>query len=148
MMKVILKQGVEGLGAPGDLVSVRDGYARNYLIPRELAAPATSFNVKNLSHQRREIERRVAREEAQAISVAERLRTVTVTIRRQVGEGDKMFGSVTARDVAEGLRGEGIEISHRALGIDAPIKELGVHDIEVKLLHGVKGTFKLLVSRA
>ncbi len=147
-MEVILKGAVEGLGEPGTVVSVKDGYARNYLIPRDLAAPATSFNVKNLNHQKAQIARRVAREEAGAMAMADRLRTVTVTVRRQVGDQDKLFGSVTSRDIVDALSGEGIPVESKSVLLEAPIKELGVHDVEVKLAHGVKGTFKLLVDRA
>lgn len=147
-MKVILKQPVDGLGVPGEVADVKDGFARNYLFPRDLAAPATSFNVHNLEHQRKQIARRVAREEAAALTVAEQLRTVTVTIRRQAGEQEKLFGSVTSRDVAESLRREGIDLNHKSILLEAPIRELGVHDIEVKLAHGVRGSFKLLVDRA
>ena len=147
-MEVILKGAVDGLGEPGSIVSVKDGFARNYLIPRDLAAPATSFNVKNLNHQKAQIARRVAREEAGAMAMADRLRTVTVTVRRQVGDQDKLFGSVTSRDIVDALSGEGIPVDSKSVLLDAPIKELGVHDVDVKLSHGVKGTFKLLVDRA
>ena len=147
-MEVILKGAVDGLGEPGSIVTVKDGYARNYLIPRDLAAPATSFNVKSLNHQKAQISRRMAREEAGAMAMADRLRTVTVTVRRQVGAQDKLFGSVTSRDIVEALSGEGIPVDSKSVLLDAPIKELGVHDIDVKLAHGVKGTFKLLVDRA
>jgi large subunit ribosomal protein L9 len=147
-MKVILKQAVEPLGRPGDVVEVKDGYARNFLIPKDLAAPATSFNIRNIEHQRRDIARKVAREEAAAMSMADRLRTVTVTVRRQAGEQEKLFGSVTTRDIGDALRQEGIQLDHRMILLEAPIRELGVHDIVVKLPHGVKGTFKLLVDRA
>ncbi len=147
-MKVILKQAVEPLGRPGDVVEVKDGYARNFLIPKDLAAPATTFNIRNIEHQRRDISRKVAREEAAAMSMADRLRTVTVTVRRQAGEQDKLFGSVTTRDIGDALRQEGIQLDHRSILLEAPIKELGVHDVPVKLPHGVMGTFKLLVARA
>lgn len=147
-MEVILKGAVDGLGEPGSIVTVKDGYARNYLIPRDLAAPATSFNVKSLNHQKAQIARRMAREEAGAMAMADRLRTVTVTVRRQVGDQDKLFGSVTSRDIVDALSGEGIPVDSKSVLLDAPIKELGVHDIDVKLAHGVKGTFKLLVDRA
>jgi len=145
-MKVILTNEVEGLGAPGVVVEVKDGFARNYLIPRDLAEPATERNMKRLNHQRRQIERRVAREATAAMGVAERLRTVTVTVRRQVGEQEKLFGSVTSRDIADALRREGIEIAHKDVLVDAPLKELGAHDISVKLPHGVQGSFKLLID--
>ena len=147
-MQVILKHSVDGLGRAGELVNVKNGYARNYLIPKDLAAPATMHNMRRLEHQKADIGRRVAREEAMAFSTAESLRTVTVTVRRQAGEQDKLFGSVTTRDICDALHAEGIELDHRLILLDAPIRELGVHDVEVKLQHGVKGTFKLLVDRA
>ncbi|MBR57141.1 MAG: 50S ribosomal protein L9 [Myxococcales bacterium] len=147
-MKVILKSSLNTIGEAGDIVDVNDGYARNFLFPKDMAAPATSFNVKSLNHQKLQIERRVQREQTAALAVSERLKTVTVTIRCQVGEEDKMFGSVTSRDISDALRKEGIDMDHRTILISGPIKELGVHDIEVKLSHGVKGSFKLLVDRA
>ena len=147
-MKVILKSSLNAIGEPGDIVDVKDGYARNYLFPKDMAAPATSVNVKSLNHQKQQIERRVKREQTASLAVSERLKTVTVTIRCQVGEEDKMFGSVTSRDISDALRKEGIDMDHRTILIDGPIKELGVHDIDVKLAHGVKGSFKLLVDRS
>lgn len=147
-MKVILKNPVDGLGNPGDVVQVKDGFARNFLFPKDLAAPATSFNIKTLEHQRRSIARRVLREEGDAEIFAEKLRTVTVTVRRQVGEQDKLFGSVTTRDISDALQGEGIELNHKAIILEAPIRELGAHDVSVKLSHGIKGSFKLLVDAA
>ena len=147
-MKVILKSSLTAIGEPGDIIDVNDGYARNYLFPKDMAAPATPFNVKSLNHQKLQIERRVKREQTASLAVSERLKTVTVTIRCQVGEEDKMFGSVTSRDISDALRKEGIDMDHRTILIDGPIKELGVHDIDVKLAHGVKGSFKLLVDRS
>jgi len=148
MMKVILKNPVDGLGNPGDIVQVKDGYARNFLFPKDLAAPATSFNIKSLEHQKLAIARRVRREEGDAQIFAEKLRTVTVTVRRQVGDQDKLFGSVTTRDISDALQGEGIDLSHKSIILDAPIRELGAHDVNVKLAHGVQGCFKLLVDAA
>src|SRR5262245_30879751 len=109
-MEVILREHVDNLGRPGDVVKVADGYARNYLLPRKLALPATEGNRKQIERDRAKYEAREADEKRQAASVAERMANVEVVIARKVGETDALYGSVTAADIAEALAAQGFEI--------------------------------------
>ena len=132
-MKVILKQEVDGLGDAGAVVKVADGYARNFLFPRNLAAIASEKNVKQLNHEKRMIMQQQERFKKEASDLAGKLQNVKVTISRQVGEEERIFGSVTSRDIADGLREEGFKISRRQVKFDENIKTTGTYNCEVKL---------------
>lgn len=133
-MKVILKEHVTGLGKPGQIVKVADGHARNFLLPRNLAAIATEHNVRQLDHEKRQIFLRQEKSKRDALKLADELKEVKITLPRQVGEEDRIFGSVTTRDVAEALREEkGFKINRRQLVLDEAIKKLGVYSCHVKL---------------
>jgi large subunit ribosomal protein L9 len=144
-MQVILTQDVPNLGSAGELVSVRPGFGRNYLVPRGMAVSATAANVHRLEHEKRVIAKKVAKERAGAEAEAERINVITLQFDRQVGEEDKMFGSVTSRDLAEQLKKAGVEIDHRQIVLDQPIKALGKYEVQVKLSAGVTATFKFFV---
>lgn len=144
-MQVILTQDVANLGKAGELVSVRPGYGRNYLVPRGMAVSATAANVHRLEHDKRVIARRVAKERAGADAQAERINVVTLQFDRQVGEDDKMFGSVTSRDLVEQLKKAGVDIDHRQIVLEAPIKALGKYEVPVKLSAGVTANLKFFV---
>lgn len=144
-MQIILTQDVSNLGKAGDLVTVRPGYGRNYLVPRGLAVTATVHNKNQLEHERRAIERRVAKERASATDLANRLNGMTLQFERRVGEDEKLFGSVSNRDIAEQLKRAGVELDHRTIELDHPIKALGKYEVSVRLAAGVIASLKFWV---
>lgn len=133
-MKVILKQDVKGLGREGDTVKVADGYARNYLIPRGLAIEASERNLRILQAEKVAMERKADRELALARRLAQELASGGITIRRKSGEGGRLFGSVTARDVADAIKVVlGVEIDRRKIELPDPIKAVGSYTIPIRL---------------
>lgn len=144
-MQVILTQDVDNLGKAGELVSVRPGYGRNYLVPRGLAVSATVRNKNRLDHDKAVIERRVAKERATATELATKMNVMTLQFERVVGEDEKLFGSVTSRDITEQLKKAGIEIDHRWVSLDAPVKALGKYETNVRLAAGVIAVLKFWV---
>lgn len=146
-MQVILIQDVPNLGTAGQLVTVRPGYGRNYLLPRKIAVVATERNVSRIEHETRAIQSRLAKEIKGAQDFATKLEGTTVNISRQAGEGDKLFGSVTSRDVGEALTAAGYPVDHRKIELDDPIKSLGLHEVSVKLAKDIKATIKVWVVK-
>lgn len=146
-MEVILKKSVEGLGVPGDVLKVADGYARNYLLPMQLAVHATERNRRYLEHQKRVIEQQESKDQERAREIASQITGVTCTLKRRAGENDRLFGSVTSMDVAEALRAEGFELERRFLELAEPIRELGVFMVPVKLHTEVVVELRVVVER-
>ena len=146
-MEVILKKSVEGLGVPGDVLKVANGYARNYLLPMQLAVHATERNRRFLEHQKRVIDHQESKDKEQAQEIASQLTGVTCTLKRRAGENDRLFGSVTSMDVAEALRTEGFELERRFLDLAEPIRELGVFMVPVKLHTEVVVELRVVVER-
>jgi len=144
-MQLILTQDVENLGKAGELVSVRPGYGRNYLVPRGFAVSATVRNKNRLDHDRAVIERKVEKERATATEIATRINGMTLQFERIVGEDEKLFGSVTNRDIAEQLKKAGVDIDHRWIQLDQPIKALGKYESPVRLAAGVVATLRFWV---
>jgi large subunit ribosomal protein L9 len=144
-MHIILTQDVPNLGQAGELVTVRPGYGRNYLLPRGFAVSASAANKQQLEHSRREIEKKVAKERATAGAIAERLNGMTLQFERLVGEDQKLFGSVTNRDIADQLKKANIEIDHRWVELDQPVKALGKYEVQVRLGAGVVANLKYWV---
>ena len=144
-MQVILTQDVDNLGKAGELVSVRPGYGRNYLVPRGLAVSATIRNKNRLDHERSLIERKVAKERATATEIAIRINGMTLQFERMVGDDEKLFGSVTNRDIAEQLKKAGVDIDHRIIQLDTSVKALGKYEAPVRLAAGVIATLKFWV---
>ena len=144
-MQLILTQDVAHLGKAGDVVTVRPGYGRNYLLPKGMAVQATSRNIRQLEHDKRVISGRVAKETAAAEQIATRLNGMTLQFERRVGEDDRMFGSVTARNIADQLGVAGLEIDHRRIALDEPVKALGKYEVEIKLKAGVTAKLKFWV---
>ncbi|MCR4402426.1 MAG: 50S ribosomal protein L9 [Firmicutes bacterium] len=133
-MKVILKQDVKGLGREGDTVKVADGYARNYLIPRGLAIEASERNLRVLEAEKIAVERKADKELALARKLAQELASGGITIRRKSGEGGRLFGSVTARDIADAIREViGVEVDRRKIELSDPIKAVGSYTIPIRL---------------
>ena len=146
-MEVILKKSVEGLGVPGDVLKVADGYARNYLLPMQLAVHATERNRRFLEHQKRVIDQQESKDKERAREIAAQITGVTCTLQRRAGENDRLFGSVTSMDVAEALRAEGFELERRFLELAEPIRELGVFMVPVKLHTDVVVELRVVVER-
>jgi large subunit ribosomal protein L9 len=144
-MQLILTQDVENLGKAGELVSVRPGYGRNFLVPRGYAVTATVRNKNRLDHEKAVIERRVAKERATATELATRINGMTLQFERMVGEDEKLFGSVTSRDITEQLKKANVDIDHRWVQLDAPVKALGKYEVPVRLAAGVTAALKFWV---
>lgn len=144
-MKVILKQNVESLGKAGDLVKVADGYARNFLVPKGLAAEANSRNLKAFDHEKQRILQQAEKIQKQAEETAARLSAVSCTIARRVGEQEKLFGSVGAKDIEEALIAQGVEIEKKSVLLDEPIKALGEFPVRIKLSAGLTAEIKVVV---
>jgi len=144
-MQIILTQDVENLGKAGELVSVRPGYGRNYLVPRGMAVSATVRNKNRLDHEKSLIEKRVAKERATATELAAKLNVMTLQFERNVGEDEKLFGSVTNRDITDQLKRAGVDIDHRWVALDQPVKALGKYEVPVRLAAGVTATLKFWV---
>ena len=145
-MKVVLQKDVPGLGKKDTAVEVAEGYARNYLIPRGLALPASSAQLKRIEELRDAERRREAKEEAKAREDARKLKAQGITMRAKAGEGGKLYGSITAKDVAESIRGiTGLEVDRRKVELRDPIKELGEHSITVRLYPGVSADVMITV---
>lgn len=146
-MDVILRQDVDTLGKAGELVTVKDGYGRNFLLPRGLAYLATDGNRRRLEAERSQRAKQGEAEAAAAKTEAGRLETVSLTFTMKAGEGDKLFGSVTASDVAERLAAEGFKLDKKQIELPEPIKALGVYKVPVRLHHEVKPEVRVWVVK-
>ena len=146
-MEVILREHVDHLGRRGEIVKVAAGYARNYLLPRKLALPATEGSRRHVERERKIVEARESQEKAQAEAMAARLMAVAIEISRRVGETDQLYGSVTAVDIADLLKEKGFEIDRRKLILPEPIKTIGDHDVPLKLHREVTVPLKVHVVK-
>ena len=146
-MQIILQEDIDKLGTRGEVVSVAEGYARNFLLPRKLALEASPGNLKRLEKIRTTLAKRTTTERDQAQKQAELLNAVTLSFSRKAGENDQLFGSVTTADLAQALAGQGFEIDKRRIELADPIKVVGQYEITTKLVHGVTATFKVNVTR-
>lgn len=146
-MQLILKEDLDNLGKSGEVVTVKEGYGRNYLLPRGLAVPATEDDVSRVAHEKRVIAARTAKLAKETQAEADRLGQLTVSIARAVGEEDKLFGSVTSRDIAEALAEQKVIIDPKKLHLDEPIKTLGLTEVPVKLGQGVTAKLKVWVVK-
>ena len=146
-MEVILRQAVENLGQPGEIVKVKPGFARNYLLPRGLAYEATAGNRKRIEREREGLEAAEAQRRGVAQELAEKLEQVNLTFAARVGEEGKLFGSVTASDIAQQLEAQGLHIEKRQIDLHEPIKALGVYRVPVKLHADVKPEVKVWVIK-
>ncbi|MBI5070059.1 MAG: 50S ribosomal protein L9 [Deltaproteobacteria bacterium] len=145
-MKVILREDVDNLGKGGELVEVRPGYGRNFLIPRGLAVLANAKNVRELEHQKKVAEAKAAKLKQSAEAVAKRLAETPISLTRKVGEQDKLYGSVTALDVVEALAARGLQIDRRSVDLAEPLKTVGDHEVPVKLHREVIGKVKVKIE--
>ncbi len=146
-MKVILRKDVETIGKAGEIVEVKNGYARNYLIPKGLALEASKGNVKRFEQEKKSLELQKNREKKAAEKEAEKLNDTSITISVSVGEEDKLFGSVTSQDIANALEERGFALDKRKILLDEPIKALGIYSIPIKLHPEVEAKVKVWVVK-
>ena len=144
-MLVILKKNVTNLGNVGDVVKVKDGFGRNYLVPRGMAVIADQSNRRRMAHQKREADAQRAKSKAESEALAAKIAETPITLQAQVGEGGKLFGSVTNRDIIEKLAEAGVELDRRSLSMSEALKSTGAFDIQVKLGMDVEATLKVYV---
>jgi large subunit ribosomal protein L9 len=142
-MKVILREDIENLGKSGELVTVKDGFGRNYLLPRKKAVLASEQNLRQLEHEKGVITARNAKLKGAAEEQAKKIGSIKVTIKRKVGEQDKLFGSVTALDIAEAVAAQGQSVDRRAIHLAEPIKSTGSYEVELRLHSEVKAKIKV-----
>jgi len=146
-MEIILRQAVENLGKPGDVVKVKNGYARNYLLPHNLAYEATPGNLKRIQQERARLEAAENQRRGSAQEVATKLEQVSLTFSARVGDEGKLFGSVTASDIAQQLEQQGYHIEKRQIDLHEPIKSLGVYRVPVRLHADVKPEIRVWVIK-
>ena len=147
-MKVILTEDVPSLGEAGQTLDVAKGYARNYLLPKKLALEATSRNIKQLDHDKRQLLLKLERTKSEAAATAEKIGSMSLTFSRAAGEGDKLFGSVTTMDIQEALSNRGVDVERRKIMLSEPIKQLGDFTIPIKLQSSVVAKLKVSVTKA
>ena len=146
-MKIILKEDVEKLGKTGEVVSVADGYARNFLIPRSLAIPASKGSLKAVEHITREKGFRDQKKRRELDKLKQTIERLSLLTEKEVGEEDRLFGSVTSSEVAELMKQQGVEVERRKIVLEEPIKALGIYELPVRLGMDVTATVKLWVVR-
>jgi large subunit ribosomal protein L9 len=147
-VKVVLREDVQHLGTAGELVRVRAGFARNFLLPRGKAALATAGSIRQIEDQKRQAIARAAKLKASATALAQVLSGVSVTVSRQTGEADRLYGSVTSKDVVEALAAKGHTVDKHDVVLPEPIKALGEHNVQIKLGSGVEATVKVVVAKS
>jgi large subunit ribosomal protein L9 len=145
-INVVLTEDLANLGKTGDLVRVRPGYGRNYLIPRGLAIGATAENVSRIKHEKTVAEAKNAKVKAEAGDLAQKLSAVKITIERPVGEGNRLYGSVTSRDIEEALAAQGFVVDRRRIAVE-PIKALGAHPVTIRLATSISATVEVNVVK-
>ena len=145
-MKLLLKEDVDGLGFCGEEVEVKDGYGRNFLIPKGKALLATPNNLKAFNHQKRIVQAKVKKVTGIAQEVADKISAVTIQVKKKMGDGGKMFGAVTAQEISDLLKAKGIDIDRRKIQIQEPIKKAGEYSIPAKLHPEVIAEIKLTVE--
>lgn len=146
-MQIILQEDVDKLGNRGEVVSVAEGYARNFLLPRKLALEATPGNMKRLEKMRAAFAKKEATEKGDAQKLAELLAAVSLTLARKTGENDQLFGSVTSADISEALAAQGFTVDKRKVQLAEPIKSVGEHQVPVKLHRDVVANVAVTVKK-
>jgi large subunit ribosomal protein L9 len=146
-MRIILREEVEALGSMGDIIEVKDGYARNYLIPKGWAIAATKQNLRQFEEEKKRVLAKQGKDRRAAEALAEQLSKASVTAHVPVGEEDKIFGAVTSQDIAQLLQEKGFDIDRRKIVLEEPIKALGIYEISIKLHPEVVATVKVWVVK-
>ena len=147
-MKVILKEDVNNLGMMGTVVEVKEGYGRNFLIPKNLAVEANPKNIRHFEHQKKIIEVKVKKVRQSAEDLAEQLSRMTLSLEARAGEEDKLFGSVTTKDIAEAISKKGVEVDRRNILLDDPIKRLGSYEVPIKIHQDVTANVTVEVKQS
>jgi large subunit ribosomal protein L9 len=147
-MQVILREDVDNLGKIGDLVKVKDGYARNFLVPSKKAIEATPKNLKAMEHAKKMVSDRIRTLKKSASADADRIKSLAITIKAKVGEEGKLFGSVTSMDIADAMQAQGVTIDKRKITLEEPIKRIGDYTVPVKLHTDVVADLKVSVVAA
>jgi large subunit ribosomal protein L9 len=145
-MEVILREDLEKVGTRGSVVKVADGYARNFLLPKRLAVPATAANKKIVEQEREAYLRREAKAKSEAEDLGRLMSGVTVTFRQRAGENNQLFGSVTAKDIADALEVQKFHVERRKIQLDEPIRTLGEHEVTLRLHRDVTTPIKVIVE--
>lgn len=146
-MKVILRKELESLGKVGEIIEVKAGYARNFLIPRGFALKADKQNIKRLEDEQQNVQLKLSKDKKIAQKIAEKLNTVSCTATVTVGEEDRVFGSVTTQEISDLLKDKGFDVDRKKIILDEPIKALGIYDIPIKLHSEVEAKIKLWVVK-
>ena len=146
-MKVILQQDVRNLGDMGDIVRVKDGYARNYLLPRGMAIIANEKNTRQLEHFKRMAEAKAEKEKQAAMELAKKLENTPISFEVKIGEDDKVFGSVTSKDIVERLSENGFALERKNIQLPGPLKTLGSHKVKVSLNRGVSAELEVYLQK-
>lgn len=146
-LQVILQSDVSNLGASGELVKVRPGFARNFLLPRKLAVPATTAEVNRLSHEKAVAVARAEKNKKEAQALAEKIGALKIVLARSVGEDDKLFGSVTTKEIENEAKKAGLTVDRKKMHLAEPLKALGTFEIPVKLMADVTATLKVEVVK-
>jgi large subunit ribosomal protein L9 len=144
--KVILKKDIPGLGKAGDIKTVAEGYAKNFLFPKDLVLPATTGNIKSIEDKKKQVASLAAKEKTTAIDFAERLKEITITVKKKAGDGEKLFGSVTTDDIVNALMRHKLKVEKKMISHNT-IKSLGEHTASIKLYQGISATVKIMVER-
>jgi large subunit ribosomal protein L9 len=145
-MEIILREDVDKVGARGSVVKVADGYARNFLLPKRLAVPATEANKKIVEQEREAYLRREAKVKSESEDLAKLMGNVTVTFHQRVGENNQLFGSVTAKDIADALEAQKYHVERRKIQLDEPIRTLGEHKVTLRLHRDVATEINVIVE--
>jgi large subunit ribosomal protein L9 len=143
---VVLTEDLSNVGKSGELVRVRPGFARNYLVPRGLAISATAENVARIEHEKKVVEARTTKQKGEAVELAQKLSSAKITIERPVGEGDRLYGSVTSRDIEEALSAQGFSVDRRRIAME-PLKSLGTYPVTIRLATSVTATIEVTISK-
>jgi large subunit ribosomal protein L9 len=146
-MELILMEDIPAVGKLGDRVKVSDGYARNYLLPRKKAVPATAKTQKALEHTQRLVQRKQERSQSDAQELMQRLAEISCTIKKPAGEEGKLFGAVTSADIAQALHAQGVDVDRRKIVLDEPIKHLGAYTVAIKLHAAVTASLNVTVEK-
>jgi len=144
-MDIILTENVKGLGTIGDVVNVKPGYGRNYLVPQGLAVEANDRNINEMEHHKRQLTHKAEKLSKEAADIKARIEAIECSFVHKASEEGKLFGSVTSMEIAEALAAKGVEIDRRKIILDQPIKDLGEHEVEIKLNAGANATVKVTV---
>jgi len=146
-MEIILREDVSHLGKAGEVVAVKDGYARNFLLPRGLAYPATAGNKRRIEAERQQRDARLASQRGDAEQLGQRLAEVSLTFTVKTGEGEKLFGSITAQDIAQRLKEQGFALDKRRVALEEPIKMIGIYKVPIRLDAGVQAEVRVWVVK-